>query len=549
MRWYRGVAVLWAIAGASVVAADGPQPLAHWPLLHDRRDISGHERHLELTGAGVDFSTLEGDAAASAKFDGRTSALTLDADSAPQWGMGEFSITAWVHVAEVLDDVPGDLISQFDPEARRGFQLSIETAAGVTSSQPNLRTLHFGIDNGRMDAEWTDHGRLGDAVLIFSMAVHEGQLFAGTCEAGVEQSGCVYRFDGESWHDCGRPNPANAISALAVYRGELYAAASRYRLRGSALTESENPHIGGTIYRYVEDGEWIDCGKLPEVEAVGGLVVYKDRLYAGSLYAPAGLFRYEGDARWTACATPEGKRVEALCVHDGHLYATGYDEGAVYRFDGETWEHLGRVGDATQTYGFAVYEGELYVSEWPNAKVYRYGGGTEWIPAGRLGEELETMPLMVYNGKLYGGTLPLGEVYRYEGEEDWTRIARLDLTPDVKYRRVWSMAIYNGRLFAGTLPSGRVYSIECGRNATYDRPLEPGWRHIAAVRERSRLKLYVDGVEVAASREFAAEEYDLTNAQPLTIGSGPTDHFNGRLRDVRLYDRALTGIEVEALSR
>jgi hypothetical protein len=191
----------------------------------------------------------------------------------------------------------------------------------------------------------------------------------------------------------------------------------------------------------------------------------------------------------------------------------------------------------------------LYVSEWPNARVYRYGGGTDWIPAGRLGEELETMPLLVYNGKLYGGTLPLGEVYRYEGGEEWLKVARLDQTPDVKYRRVWSMALYNGRMFAGTLPAGRVYSVEYGRNATCDRPLEPGWRQIAAVRERDRLRLYVDGVPVAESAEFAPEAYDLTNSEPLTIGFGPHDHLNGRLRDVRLYNQALSAAQIEELAR
>ena len=532
------------ISAADAGAAE-PSPAADWRLQANLRDRSGRGRQLESTD--VSFSFADQEIAPSAAFNGRTSVLTLDAKQAPDWGTRPFTITARVHIADVLDDVPGDIMSHYDPVSRRGFHLSIVDAAGVTSSQSNLRTLHFGIDNGQSDSEWTDHGRLGNAVLVFGMAVHDGQLFAGTCEAEVEQSGRVFRFDGAAWHDCGSPHPSNAVSALAVYRGELYVAASQYRLRGSALAESENPHPGGAIFRYVADGEWEHCGSLPDVQAVGGLVVFRDRLYASSLYAPAGLFRYEGGDEWTACGTPDGKRVESMCVYNGALYATGYDEGAVYRYDGENWEHLGRVGEATQTYGFAVYQGELYVSEWPNARVYRYGGGTEWISAGRLGEELETMPLMVYNGKLYGGTLPLGEVYRYEGGEDWTHIARLDHTPDVKYRRVWSMAIYNGRLFAGTLPSGRVHSIEFGRNATLDRPLKPGWRNVAAVREADRLRLYVDGRLVASSREFDPEAYNLTVEAPLTIGFGPNDHLNGRLRNVRLYDQPLTAEEVAAL--
>lgn len=539
---------LWAgllLIGVADVRSADPQPVAHWPLQSDARDHSGNNRDLEAID--VVFSRHDGDATPSAEFNGRTSVLKLKSANAPPLHSGEFTISARVYIPEVIDDVPGDIISQYDPDSRRGFHLSIINAAGVTSSQSNLRTLHFGIDNGQADAQWTDHGRLGDAVLIFGMAVHDGQLFAGTCEAGVEQSGRVFRFDGEAWHDCGSPHPANSVSALAVYRGELYVAATQYRLRGSALADSENVHPGGTIYRYVADGEWENCGTLPEVQAVSGLVVFKDRLYAGSLYAPAGFFRYEGGDDWTSCGTPDGKRVEALCVHDGALYATGYDEGAVYRYDGENWEHLGQVGEASQTYGFAVHRGELYVSEWPNARVYKHGGGKEWIFAGRLGEELETMPLMVYNGKMYGGTLPLGEVYRYDGGEDWTHIARLDHTPDVKYRRVWSMAIYDGRLFAGTLPSGRVHSIEFGRNATLDRPLEPGWRHVVAVRESDRLRLYVDGELVASSREFDAADYDLTVDAPLTVGFGANDHLSGRLRDVAIYDKALSPEQVRAL--
>jgi hypothetical protein len=158
------------------------------------------------------------------------------------------------------------------------------------------------------------------------------------------------------------------------------------------------------------------------------------------------------------------------------------------------------------------------------------------------------MAMMVYNGKLYAGTLPLAEVYRYEGGTTWTRTGQLDTTPDVTYRRVWSMAVYQGKLFGGTLPSGHVYSLEAGKNVTYDHELRPGWRHLAAVRQGDRLKLYVDGAPVATSTPFNPADYDLSNGRPLRIGFGPHDHFNGRLRDLRLYNRALTDAEVSALS-
>lgn len=535
------VFVSWLLVLTPLAAQDADL-LGHWKLAGDARDHSGNANHGNNHKA--DLSATEG-----AKFDGRSSMIVVEPSPSLKLGTDPFSIAVWVGVDRDLDDVVGDVISQYDPEKRQGFHLSIMNHAGVTSSQANDRNLHFGIDNARSEPKWTDHGRLGNAVLIYAMAVHDGQLFVGTCEAGKDEAGRVFRFDGSKWTDCGSPDRCNAVSALAVYRGDLYAGVSKYRLGGSALPESENPHPGGAVYRYAADGKWVACGALPETEAIGGMAVYRGKLYAGSMYRPAGFFRYEGGTEWSDCGTPDGKRVEALAVHNGHLYATGYDEGAAYRYGGKGWTHLGRVGEARQTYGFAVYQGKLHVSEWPNAKVYRYGGQREWIYAGRLGEELEAMPLLVYNGKLYAGTLPSAEVYRYDGGETWAKIARLDFTPGVRYRRTWTMAVYKGRLFAGTLPSGRVHSIEIGKNVTHDAPLQPGWHHVAAVKDRSRLRLYVNGELVGTSTNFDAADYDLTSDQPIRIGFGARDHFNGRMRDVRIYRRALNAEDVKKLAR
>lgn len=134
---------------------------------------------------------------------------------------------------------------------RRGFNLRITHHTGVTTSQPNTRNVHFGIDNGRLEAEWTDHGRPGNAILVFALATHDGHLYAGTCEPGRDQAGHVYRFDRSTqWLDCGSPDRCNSVSALAAFRGELYAGVAKYRLGGSALPESENAHLGGKVYRY-----------------------------------------------------------------------------------------------------------------------------------------------------------------------------------------------------------------------------------------------------------------------------------------------------------
>ncbi|HUE72903.1 MAG TPA: LamG domain-containing protein [Pirellulaceae bacterium] len=539
-RFALPLALLFAIVAATIVNAVEPQLLAHWKLAGDARDSSG--QGLDLTPHGVDFSVSGpgGKESSAAAFDGRNDYLELPAGKL-NLGTDDFTLSSWVHTEAELDDVIGDLVSQFDPATRTGLNLSIQNLAGVTTSQPNHRQLHFGIDQGRIEDRWTDHGRLGHAVFVFALAVHDDRLYAATCEAGQDQRGHVFRWEeGDRWTDLGSPDACNAVSSLASFHGSLYAATSKYRLAGSSLAESENSNLGGKIFRLDDQGKWEHVGTLPEVEAIGSLCEFRGKLYASSLYRPGGLFRMDGKNDWAPCGTPDGKRVEALAVYNGHLWATGYDEAGIYRYDGTRWEHMGKAGEGTQTYGLAVHRGELYVSQWPQARVFRYGGGTKWLDVGRLGEELESMPLVVYNGKLYGGTLPLAEVYRFDGDGQWTRIGRLDHTPDVKYRRAWSMAVYRGRLFCGTLPSGRVHSIEAGKNVTLDRELAPGWRHIAAVRRAGKLELFVDGKLTASSTLFDPSQYDLTSAQPFRIGIGANDYFRGTLADVRLYRGGLT---------
>lgn len=541
-----------------LTAQDGSREaslVAAWPLQSDSGGWQAPAaiNHQVVFEAGGPAGAADG----CARFDGTKSYLEIPSAALAELDPQSFSIAVWIKLDDARDN-PGEVLSRYDPAARRGFRLAVDSRAGVTSSQANWRNLHWGVDAGSELSPWTDHGQLGEAVLVYCMAVHAGQLFAGTCVPGMEASGRVYRFDGNSWTDCGSPDRANSVTSLAVYQGELYAASGKYRLRGSALDESENPHLGGGVFRYASDGQWVPCGRLPEVEAINGLVVFDDHLYASSMYAPAGLFRYDGGQQWTNCGAPEGgKRVESLAVFDGEMYATGYDEGAVYRYDGARWEHLGRLPEATQTYGFATYQGQLYVSEWPNAKVFRFTGQSGgWELAGRLGEELETMPLVVYNGKLYGGTLPTAEVYRWDPgipslDNQWTKVGRLDLTPDVRYRRVWSMAVFQGRLFAGTLPAGRVFSAQAGWNLTRDTPLDDGWHHVVAVVDRGELKMYVNGQAQASSAAARqAPQVDLFAGElPLTVGFGSSDYFSGWMSGLQLYSGAVTAEQADQLYR
>ena len=549
------LSLMFAILLAATAQCDDSL-IAHWPLANDGQDVSGNGIH--ATSHGVDFTAIgpSGTPNTAAAFDGQGALLEIPASQRLQLGMKDFSVSIWVDADSDFDDVPGDLISQYDSTSRRGFHLGLKTSAGVTFSQANVRQLQFGIDQDRPDESWQECGSPGNALLAFALCEFDGQLYAGTCEPGRDDEGHVYRYDGnDKWIDCGAPDQSNSVTSLAVFDGQLYAGTGKYRVAGSSLPESENITPGGRIFRYAGESKWIDCGRLAESEAVGGLVVYGNRLYASSLYRPAGFFRYEGGTTWKDCGSPQRPadlpgdtthmRVEAMGVYNGWLYATSYDGGRVFRYDGESWFDCGQLADNTQSYAFAILQGRLYVGTWPSGRVYRFEKPHDWTDVGRLGEDLEVMGMLVHNGRLIAGTLPLAEVYEFDNKSSWNKLTRLDHTPDVRYRRAWTMAEHDGKLFCSTLPSGKIYSWRAGRVAMAEKTFPPGWHHVAAVRSGGSIRTFVDGVLAATQSGFNAADYDLTCDQPLRIGFGPNDHFKGKLADVKLYGRALSVSEIQ----
>jgi hypothetical protein len=434
----------------------------------------------------------------------------------------------------------------------------------TSTAQGNYRNIQFGIDQGRTDATWTDHGRPGNAILIKALHVSGGDLYAGTCESGAGEKGHLWRYERPGiWQDLGScPDGSNTVPSIARFDGELYCCTGRYKTEGSALPPSENRAPGGKVYRIGRDGGWVDCGHpgaedaVPEdrptsgyetgkADMAGALTVFGGSLYAITYYR-RGAFRYEGGRAWRPIG-PE-LRLISLCVYRNELYGLA-NGGEVFRYLGEDrWENCGTPPGSTQTYGGAIHAGQLYVGTWPEGEVARYDGGQSWTRIGRAGYEREIMGMAVYNQKLYIGSLPMANVWRMDGR-GFRFVGNLDDTSTVFLRRVWSMAIYDGRLFAGTLPAGRVMSLGAGAVATGDDVLPPGWHHLTAVREGRRLRLYLDGTLLACSATFRPESYDLTQTRPLHIGFGGHDFFRGAMSDLRLYGRALTEPEIRALAR
>jgi len=283
------------------------------------------------------------------------------------------------------------------------------------------------------------------------------------------------------------------------------------------------------------------------------LTTHRERLYV-SFHYDDGVFVYGGGQEWAPVGL-DGVKLLAKTVYRGSLYGTeqgmqgeGHSSG-VYRYEGGSdWALEAELPGVRQAYSTATYRGCLYVGGWPQASIH-YGdpdGNWEMVTA-TVGYEREVMGMNVYNGKLYCGALPSASVNRYEDNGRWTFMGLLD-TSNVILRRAWSMCVHDGRLYVGTLPSGHVLSFEAGRMATYDEVLPAGWHHLAAVKAGPRLKLFLDGREIACSSPFQPEDFNLSNDVPLTIGAGVHDYFEGSMCDLRIYGRALGDVEAAGLS-
>jgi len=518
--------------------------IGYWPLEHDAADHSGNHLHGQaVTLSFVDQAGPRAPARA-AVFDGVHSHVLIPHHGQVALGTGNFTLSMWVHTSDRLRGGLGDLASKFDPAQRRGMNLGFIHYAGMTTSQPNFRNLHFGIDAQQIEPAWRHCGRPGEAVHIFALAVHDHALYAGTFEIGEGQRGHVYRYrDGDTWEDCGSPDDSNSVMSLAVFDGDLYAGTGCYNSVGSLLPPAGNPSPGGRIFRYRGQQAWEDCGRVCDVAACG-LTVFDGRLYVSNLYGK-GVFRYEGGRDWVNVGFQH--RIFAMSPYRGSLYGftSGLDEVVRYA-GGMEWVPAGRAKNVVQYYSGALHRGELMCGTWPESRVFRTCGDGEWIDMGRTGQEKEVMALGTYNGKLYAGTLPLAEVYRFDDAQGWTNLGQVDPTPHVFYRRAWTMAVFRGRLFVGTLPAGRVVSIEAGRNATYDSPMPAGWHHVAAVRDDDRLRLFLDGEPAAESALLRRDDFDLTHDGPLLLGKGQTDVFQGRMAEVKLFNRALSAVEVKS---
>lgn len=557
------------VLGAQVKSGALPALVAQWKLNGDCRDAAGNHHGVDR---GVTFvEGRNGQPKGAAAFDGINASIEVVHDHDLRFETGEFSISLWLNVKPDLTSVIGDVMSKYHARQRKGFNLSVAGSSPGYSSVGDARNVRFGIDNG-VTGSWLDCGRPWKSnPLISTLVVYKGNLYTGIADASRPEDAChVFRYaGGTDWEDCGRlgNDPLTlSVHSVIVHKGNLYGGTGVWDWIRSIAGAAGPSHV----YCYEGGKTWRDCGQLGNGHRVLSLASFKGDLYAGDDTGKC--YRYDGGIKWSYCGQlGNDNRLNTMMVYRGYLY--GASHGNMYRYEGDTrWTCIGkRPFGTTQIHTLQVYDSHLYAGTWPFGKALRYEEGETWTDCGQLGISTdkfqinEINDLQVYNGKLYAGVIPKAEVYRYERANEWVLLRSLVTDPEwaaangYSWTRVPCMTAFQGSLFMGSSTcyarhepenppeAGRVYAMEAGKTVSFDDDLGSGWKHVVAVKDRGRLKLYIDGQQRATSAPFDNSDYDITTREPLRIGIGAQNHFSGSMADIRIYAGALTDAQVSQI--
>ena len=587
------VAVLWLVIGVlglgssrieiageiAIQATEQPAPAArlvgHWPLTQDTRDVVGT---LRGKPTNIEFGRAAGSARMAAIFNGRDSVIEIPAGDVLKLGTRDFSLTAWVKCEMPLRNTLGDLVSQFDPATRRGFNLHLSGSSPAYSSMSDTRHVHFGIDDGYL-GQPEDCGKPWPSnSLITCLIVFDGELYCGIADADrTEDKARVFRYAGDKrWVDCGRlgndPNH-HSVQAMVVHEGKLYAGTGIYDwVQAMDQLKGEPPASPTRVFVYEGGTKWRDLGQVGFGSRVLCMGSFQGDLFAGmDVIGKGHAYKFDG-TKWIDCGSPDGRNFECFLPFDGKLYAATH--GNVFEYEGDKlWRSIGAEPHGiTQIHSMQVAGGRMLLGTWPQGYVLRYDGQEKWAKIGRLGlpqgrqQCNEINDLTVYNGKLYAGVIPKAELYRYEKDAEWTLLGSLANRSDwaedkiATWLRLTCLTAFQGRLFAATGacqgraldapvdPSmGRVFAYQAGQVVSSERDIGGSWTHVAAVRHGRNLKLYINGMLVTTSQLRAGPLFNLTNDRPLLVGFGAQNYFTGAIADLRLYHGALGADAVRAV--
>ena len=298
------------------------------------------------------------------------------------------------------------------------------------------------------------------------------------------------------------PSAPGAVTATAV-------GSTQVNLSWGAATDN----VAVTIYR-VERCTGAGCTTFSEIGTATGLTYGDTGLSASTTY------RYQvraGDAAgnlgpYTAIATATTGTVGP--PPSGLMAAYAFDEGA-----GTT------VSDASGNGNTGTIAGATWTTQGRNGGALTFNGTSNLV----------AIPSSASLTVTTGMTLE-GWVYPTAAQSGWRTIMQKEA--DAYFLNASTDA---GPLFPGG--GGTIGGTSRILRAPAANPVN-AWTHVAVTYSGTTLTLYVNGISVATQ---AATGTIQTSTTPLRIGGNVPygEYFQGRIDDVRVYNRALTAAEVQ----
>ena len=176
-------------------------------------------------------------------------------------------------------------------------------------------------------------------------------------------------------------------------------------------------------------------------------------------------------------------------------------------------------------------------------RVFVYEGGTTWCDLGQVSDASRVLCMGSYNGHLYVGLDRAREPGKNASSttvpNGWTAASRMGSTFNPCFR--WAGLCTRPRTAGSTVTTA-------GRSGPASlitlKDILGGGIHLAAVRQGSQLRLFVNAQLAASTQAPEARDFNLSNDRPLTIGFGSQGHFSGALADLRWYASVLDAKEL-----
>lgn len=241
---------------------------------------------------------------------------------------------------------------------------------------------------------------------------------------------------------------------------------------------------------------------LSNVGGYGPSAVYRGRLFASTRFTDFGqIYAYTSGDNFTEASSSAGKiksddpgnidGVGDMKVYDdkliaGSLTGSGGNSAGLYSYDGTSWTKLnsshGSFGSTTNiddVESVAVVGGQVYIGtgETDGAEVYRYNGGSSFTKisdatAGKVvtGDtaDIDSIKLVNFQGRLYAGSKTgsagTSAVYVYDGSS-WAKVNGTSgaFGTNTLIDNVDAMTVYNGALIVSTSKNsgsnGEIYRL------------------------------------------------------------------------------------------